>query len=173
VGGHGDRTCTPIPSLVFFASNLPTLLPSLQDAFLLALKQYLQQHSYNNTHASDLWNAANATLPFDVPAAMVQWTYQAGYPLVSLTLDDRRRVWLHQAPFSLRGVSACDPSRAWWIPIRCNQAGRGGGWAAHASGAVQLGFVQCCCGCVRVKAGAWCSMPMAEAVKDAAPKNTN
>ncbi|KAI3429433.1 hypothetical protein D9Q98_005527 [Chlorella vulgaris] len=88
-----------------------------QDAFLLALKQYLQQHSYNNTHASDLWNAANATLPFDVPAAMVQWTYQAGYPLVSLTLDDRRRVWLHQAPFSLRGVSACDPSRAWWIPI--------------------------------------------------------
>lgn len=117
----------PIPSLVFFASNLPTLLPSLQDAFLLALKQYLQQHSYNNTHASDLWNAANATLPFDVPAAMVQWTYQAGYPLVSLTLDDRRRVWLHQAPFSLQGVSACDPSRAWWIPIRCNQAGRGGG----------------------------------------------
>lgn len=58
------------------------------------------------------------SLGFDVSAAMQQWTYQQGYPVVTVSVDDRRRVWLHQAPFGLQGVSACDSTAAWWIPIR-------------------------------------------------------
>lgn len=101
-------------------------IPYLQDNFLLGLKQYLEQHAYNSTRATDVWTALSAPLGFDVPAAMMTWTYQPGYPLVTATVDDRRRVWLHQAPFSLQGAAACDPNTAWWIPIRRALAGLAG-----------------------------------------------
>ena len=58
---------------------------------------------------------------FDVGAAMQQWTYRAGYPVVTASADAQGRVWLQQAPFALDGVKPCDPGAAWWVPV---------GWAA-------------------------------------------
>ena len=67
-------------------------------------------------HAPPCPGAADP-LGFDVPRAMRQWTYQQGYPLLTVSVDDKRRVWLHQAPFGLQGAAPCDPSTAWWLPI--------------------------------------------------------
>lgn len=90
----------------------------LQDNFLLGLQRYLEQHAYNTTRATDVWTALTGPLGFDVLTAMAPWTYQPGYPLVTVTVDDRRRVRLQQAPFGLQGATACDPNTAWWIPVR-------------------------------------------------------
>ena len=66
-------------------------------------------------------------LEFDVPVRMQQWTYEQGYPIVSVGVDRQRRVWLHQARFGLGGSQPCDPDAAWWIPVRC-AAGWLAGW---------------------------------------------
>jgi aminopeptidase N len=61
---------------------------------------------------------------------MQQWTYEQGYPVVTVGVDQQRRVWLHQARFGLGGIQPCNPDAAWWIPIRWV----GGGWMACNAG---------------------------------------
>jgi aminopeptidase N len=102
----------PLPTF----ETVPGATPK-QDALLAGLGQYLQQHQYHVTQAVDLWAMLSGPLGFDVPKAMLSWTYQQGYPVVTAQVDKNLRVWLLQAPFSLAGIGQCDPSTAWWIPV--------------------------------------------------------
>ncbi|KAL4530099.1 hypothetical protein Ndes2526B_g04856 [Nannochloris sp. 'desiccata'] len=90
--------------------------PSM-DPFLAGLHQYLDQHKYNSTTAAQLWTAMAAAAGIDLPALMEAWTYQQGYPVLSVTLDAKGGVWVTQAPFSLAGCGTCESTKAWWVPV--------------------------------------------------------
>jgi len=87
------------------------------DPFLAGLHQYLDEHKYNSTTAAQLWAAMAPAAGIDLPALMEAWTYQQGYPVLSVTLDAKGGVWVTQAPFSLAGCGTCESTEAWWVPV--------------------------------------------------------
>ena len=87
------------------------------DPFLAGLKQYLDQHKYNSTTAAQLWTAMTPASGLDLPALMEAWTYQQGYPVLSVTVDAKGGVWVTQSPFSLAGCGVCESTKAWWVPV--------------------------------------------------------
>jgi aminopeptidase N len=87
------------------------------DPFLAGLQQYLHQHKYNSTTAAQLWTAMAPAAGIDLPALMEAWTYQQGYPVLSVTVDAKGGVWITQAPFSLAGCGTCESTKAWWVPV--------------------------------------------------------
>jgi aminopeptidase N len=87
------------------------------DPFLAGLLQYLDQHKYNSTTAAQLWTAMAPAVGIDLPALMEAWTYQQGYPVLSVTVDAKGGVWVTQAPFSLAGCGVCESTKAWWVPV--------------------------------------------------------
>lgn len=68
---------------------------------------------------------------------MQQWTYHQGYPVVQASKDNKGRVHLRQAPFSLQVHSRAGLGRA---SSACRPACRGKGCTAHKAGVTrQLG----------------------------------
>lgn len=87
------------------------------DPFLAGLHQYINQHKYNSSTAAQLWEAMAPAAGIDLPALMEAWTYQQGYPVLSVTLDAKGGVWVTQAPFSLAVCGTCESTHAWWVPV--------------------------------------------------------
>ena len=100
-------------------------------------------------------------MEFDVPVRMQQWTYEQGYPIVTVGVDQQRRVWLHQARFGLGGILPCDPDASWWIPVRwvavwlahlaagvdsarCMHPGCGPQWAGPLPAQLSIQFLHAC-----------------------------
>uniref|UniRef100_A0A1D2A2H1 Alpha-aminoacylpeptide hydrolase n=1 Tax=Auxenochlorella protothecoides TaxID=3075 RepID=A0A1D2A2H1_AUXPR len=89
-----------------------------QDPFLAGLQAYLNLGAYNATTGSELWRALAGPLGLpDLPKRMRAWTYQQGYPLVRVSLDEGGRVWLQQSRFGIAGVTPCDSTAAFWLPV--------------------------------------------------------
>jgi puromycin-sensitive aminopeptidase len=62
-----------------------------EEEFRRGISHYLSKHEYANTETGDLWDAieeANAGTP--VRHLMDSWIWQAGYPLVTARIDDKR-----------------------------------------------------------------------------------
>lgn len=88
------------------------------DPFLAGLHQYLSQYQFNSTTASQLWDALSPAVGVDLGALMEAWTFQQGYPVLSVSVDAKGGVWVTQAPFSLaNGAGPCDSTVAWWVPV--------------------------------------------------------
>lgn len=99
-----------------------------KDPFLAGLQQYLSQYKYGTATSAQLW--ASLAGPLDMPGLeerMRAWTYQQGYPLVTVTADDSGAVYVQQSSFTLRGPSPCDSSTAWWVPLAFTTSSTPGG----------------------------------------------
>lgn len=92
---------------------------TMKDPFFLGLHTYLAANSLNTSTASKLWKSMSSASSVDIQAIMEDWTYHQGFPLVTVTLDAKRNVWLQQSPFSSDGLGHCQPAvgAAWWIPV--------------------------------------------------------
>jgi puromycin-sensitive aminopeptidase len=107
-GTHSTESTAIMDSIVSTPST---------DPFLAGLHEYLGQHKYNSTTAAQLWTAMAPAAGIDLPALMEAWTYQQGYPVLSVTVDAKGGVWVTQAPFSLAGCGTCESTKAWWVPV--------------------------------------------------------
>ena len=58
-----------------------------EEQFRDGVRHYLQAHAYGNTETSDLWDALESTSGQPVRDTMDSWIWQAGYPVISVTLD--------------------------------------------------------------------------------------
>ncbi|SPP73558.1 aminopeptidase N [Drosophila guanche] len=100
-----------------------------EEAFFLAIRSYLAQHSFGNVAQADLWQSMQQAakelkvLPadFQLAPAMDTWTLQGGYPLVTAIRDyETGRVSLNQTRFYLeRGLreAAATADNCWWVPL--------------------------------------------------------
>ncbi len=85
-----------------------------EEQFRAGVSHYLTTHEYGNTETGDLWDAieeANPQTP--VRRLMDSWIWQAGYPLVSASLDGTRIV-LRQQRF---GFGDTDDATLFVVPV--------------------------------------------------------
>ena len=95
------------------------------DRFRAGIRRYLTTHSYGNTETSDLWDAIEAAVADDggepVRRLMDSWIWQAGYPLVTASVEGTRLV-LRQSIFSFDPDPPTD--RLWVVPVHLRVDGR-------------------------------------------------
>ncbi|MGB1643807.1 MAG: peptidase, partial [Ilumatobacteraceae bacterium] len=77
------------------------------------VRHYLQAHAYGNTETSDLWDALESTSGQPVRDTMDSWIWQAGYPVISVTLDGDELV-VRQRKFSFADSS---DDTTWMVPV--------------------------------------------------------
>ncbi|XP_051019163.1 aminopeptidase Q [Acomys russatus] len=96
-----------------------------QHLFINALKSYLETFSYSNTEQDDLWRHFQMAideqsivhLPATVKSIMDSWTYQGGFPVVTLNVSTGV---VRQEPFyleKLENQTLLSHSGTWIIPI--------------------------------------------------------
>ena len=91
-----------------------------EEAFRTGLKAYFDIHAYGNTEGSDLWAALSEVSGKDIGAFMNPWLTRSGFPLVTITQNDRD-ITLEQEQF-LDNPSKADPERLWPVPLFTNAA---------------------------------------------------
>jgi aminopeptidase N len=90
------------------------------EPFRDGLRLYLKRHAYGNTDTQDLWAALEEVSKRPVKSFMNAWTNQAGYPIVSASLDDTELL-THQERFYLNPrATHSDPGVTWPIPLLAN-----------------------------------------------------
>jgi puromycin-sensitive aminopeptidase len=95
------------------------------DVFREGARRFLRAHQYGNAESTDLWRALGEAARQDIPAVMERWIFQAGYPLVTASLEaDGRTLRLAQQQFVYRPEVKAEVR--WRIPItlRARLAGR-------------------------------------------------
>ncbi len=90
-----------------------------EDAFRSGVNHYLRKHSYQNTETSDLWDAIEEATGEPARRLMDSWIWQAGYPLVTATLQGSEVV-LRQQRFGFTDAAASDPA-VWVVPVHVAQ----------------------------------------------------
>lgn len=60
-----------------------------EDVFLEGIRRYLKKHAYGNTQTKDLWAALSDASGKDVEKVMNIWTKNIGYPVVTVTENDK------------------------------------------------------------------------------------
>ncbi|KAI9652074.1 MAG: Aminopeptidase 2 mitochondrial [Alyxoria varia] len=60
-----------------------------EETFLKGIRIYLKRHAYGNTKTTDLWNALSEASGEDVAKVMEVWTKYVGYPVVSVSEDEK------------------------------------------------------------------------------------
>jgi puromycin-sensitive aminopeptidase len=93
------------------------------EPFRLGIARYLDNHRYDNTETTDLWDAIEASSGEPARALMDSWIFQGGYPLVSVEPGPTpSTLTLSQAHFRYLGGG----EGRWQIPvgIRASVAGR-------------------------------------------------
>lgn len=113
---RGNASAPAVDGWESSAAATGALTPAT-DPFLLGLSQYLQQYQYNATTAPQFWTALSAAVGVELGPLMEAWTYAQGYPMITVSVDAKRSVWVQQAPFALSGPAPCDSTAAWWVPI--------------------------------------------------------
>ncbi len=94
------------------------------EAFRAGIGAYLRAHAYANTETTDLWDAIEDAVGEPTRRIMDSWIFQAGHPLVTVSLaDDGRSVHLRQEQFSYARQEPSDTSAdpgdgaRWLIPV--------------------------------------------------------
>ncbi|KAM3065963.1 Aminopeptidase 2 mitochondrial [Clarireedia jacksonii] len=62
-----------------------------EDVFMEGIRQYLKKHAYGNTQTGDLWAALSKASGKDVSKAMNIWTKNVGYPVVTVTENEKEK----------------------------------------------------------------------------------
>lgn len=88
---HPDEISTLFDPAIVYAKGA-RLLRMLQHYighadFQAGLKSYFAAHAYQNTQASDLWDALSASSGKNIAAFMNTWITQSGYPKLSITKE--------------------------------------------------------------------------------------
>ncbi|CAF4536140.1 unnamed protein product [Rotaria sp. Silwood1] len=90
------------------------------DAFRKGLHNYLKEYSYKNTITTNLWSHLSKASNKPVNEVMSSWTFQMGYPLVTVIEEQQpnqtRTIKLNQQRFIADG-SSDDENLQWKIPI--------------------------------------------------------
>ncbi|RDA91051.1 hypothetical protein CP533_6116 [Ophiocordyceps camponoti-saundersi (nom. inval.)] len=60
-----------------------------EDTFLDGVRRYLKKHAYGNTQTGDLWAALSEASGKPVQDIMTAWTKKVGFPVVTVTEDDK------------------------------------------------------------------------------------
>ncbi|KAJ9656848.1 Aminopeptidase 2 mitochondrial [Coniosporium apollinis] len=60
-----------------------------EETFMEGIRRYLKKHAYGNTQTSDLWAALSDASGKDVEKVMDIWTKNVGYPVVTVTEDEK------------------------------------------------------------------------------------
>jgi len=60
-----------------------------EDVFMEGIRQYLKKHAYGNTQTGDLWAALSDASGKDLGKTMDIWTKHVGYPVVSVTENEK------------------------------------------------------------------------------------
>lgn len=86
---HPDEINSLFDGAIVYAKGA-RLLRMLQhyvgdESFQSGLKDYFNQHAYNNTEGDDLWNSIAAASGKDISTLMNTWISQPGYPVVHVT----------------------------------------------------------------------------------------
>ncbi len=93
--------------------------------FRAGIAAYLGAHAYANTETTDLWDAIEDTVGQPTRRIMDSWIFQAGHPVVTVSLtDDRRTLHLAQDQFRYASQRTGDPGddtategARWLIPV--------------------------------------------------------
>jgi len=71
-----------------------------EDIFMEGIRIYLKRHAYGNTQTSDLWAALSEASGKDVGKVMDIWTKQVGFPVITVTENEKdKTVTLKQNRF--------------------------------------------------------------------------
>ena len=60
-----------------------------EDVFIDGVRKYIKKHAWGNTQTGDLWAALSEASGKDVSTVMDIWTKKIGYPVVSVTENDK------------------------------------------------------------------------------------
>ncbi|TVY88309.1 Aminopeptidase 2, mitochondrial, partial [Lachnellula willkommii] len=60
-----------------------------EDVFMEGIRQYLKKHAYGNTQTGDLWAALSQASGKDLEKTMDIWTKAVGYPVVTVTENEK------------------------------------------------------------------------------------
>lgn len=86
------------------------------EVFREGVRRFLRTHRFGNAEAADLWRALGEAAGQDVPAVMERWIFQAGYPLVTASLErDGRTLRLAQTRFLY--LPQAEEEARWQIPL--------------------------------------------------------
>nr|KAF6490107.1 laeverin [Molossus molossus] len=96
-----------------------------ENLFISALKSYLETFSYSNAEQDDLWrhfqmaidDQSKIVLPTTVKSIMDSWTYQSGFPIITLNVSTGV---MKQEPFYLEKVknqTLLTHNDTWIVPI--------------------------------------------------------
>jgi aminopeptidase 2 len=60
-----------------------------EETFMEGIRRYLKKHAYGNTQTQDLWAALADASGKDIEKVMDIWTKKVGYPVVTITEDEK------------------------------------------------------------------------------------
>jgi len=60
-----------------------------EDVFIDGVRKYIKKHAWGNTQTGDLWEALSEASGKDVSSVMDIWTKKMGYPVVSVTENEK------------------------------------------------------------------------------------
>lgn len=60
-----------------------------EPVFMEGVRQYLKKHAYGNTVTGDLWAALSTASGTNVQDVMTTWTKHVGYPVITVTEDEK------------------------------------------------------------------------------------
>ena len=60
-----------------------------EDVFMQGIRNYLKKHAYGNTQTGDLWAALSQASGKDIGKVMDIWTKHVGYPVVTVTENEK------------------------------------------------------------------------------------
>ncbi|GAB1862314.1 Aminopeptidase N [Camponotus japonicus] len=96
------------------------------NVFELALRDYIHNNKEEGLgHPDALWEAIEnrthlqqlITQSITVKTIMDTWTTQAGYPVVSVNIDDKGVLHITQQRFLLRNLNKTSTNVTWWVPL--------------------------------------------------------
>jgi aminopeptidase 2 len=75
-----------------------------EDVFIDGVRRYIKKHAWGNTQTGDLWNSLAEASGKDVRGVMDIWTKQVGYPVVTVSEDEKTgTITLKQSRFLRTG----------------------------------------------------------------------
>lgn len=119
---HPDEISTLFDGAIVYAKGA-RLLRMLQkylgdEDFQNGLRNYFNEHSYQNTEAEDLWHALDKASGKNVTSLMTSWLSQSGYPVVHVSKSENNQINLKQEQFFVGPHQPSD--KKWPIPLNSN-----------------------------------------------------
>jgi puromycin-sensitive aminopeptidase len=97
--------------------------------FQEGVSRYLEEHSYDNTETTDLWDSIEAASGQPVRKMMDTWIFQGGYPLVTV---EREGQTLRASQRRFRYLPEANGDAHWDVPVMVRSGATAGGATLRA-----------------------------------------